>query len=427
MSLIGIIFVQAYYIKDSVKNERERFSFNVKKTLSYVSNAIEENELDTYFEKYQKLINDKKVDSVAVSQLFIYQQNSNTKETLIYKSGVLEENYKLSSSLFDIGLDSINIKNIIGSSNLEVYKNEDISEKDLSKSPIVNIINSGRLLPAERNYFEKNYGNDINVIIYPGISYGFIELKSIETAKKIIENQNNFQMGENFQDFESIKEKEINEIKNENLKKFVQKKKEENTKEIKENSIKNDRSKKGNPHSSTKMKIFYHDLLFDNGERTIFTIFSKISSEEVKQKELCNVPNANLNTEISGLILINDFITEEEELNLLNEIDNLGNNNEILCGNVNDYEIEIDSKIKNLQKINEEYEKLFKDYTELENERKIIKGERDILNREIRQLKDHYEDEISGKNIEINRFTAEINFLKNEVYDLKEKNCEGNE
>ena len=157
MSLIGIIFVQAYYIKDSVKNERERFSFNVKKTLSYVSNAIEENELDTYFEKYQKLINDKKVDSVAVSQLFIYQQNSNTKETLIYKSGVLEENYKLSSSLFDIGLDSINIKNIIGSSNLEVYKNEDISEKDLSKSPIVNIINSGRLLPAERNYFEKNY------------------------------------------------------------------------------------------------------------------------------------------------------------------------------------------------------------------------------------------------------------------------------
>ena len=69
------------------------------------------------------------------------------------------------------------------------------------------------------------------------------------------------------------------------------------------------------------MKIFYHDLLFDNGERTIFTIFSKISSEEVRQKELCNVPNANLNTEISGLILINDFITEEEELNLLNEID----------------------------------------------------------------------------------------------------------
>lgn len=157
MSLIGIIFVQAYYINDSVKNEKERFEFNVKKTLSYVSNAIEDNELDTYFEKYQKLVNDKDVDSVSVSQLFIYQQNNNTKETLIYKSGVLEENYKLSSSLFDIGLDSTNIKSIIGSSNLEVYKNDDISDKDLKKSPIVNIINSGRLLDAERNYFEKQF------------------------------------------------------------------------------------------------------------------------------------------------------------------------------------------------------------------------------------------------------------------------------
>ena len=55
LSLIGIIFVQAYYINDSVKNERERFTFNVKKALSYVSNAIEEKELDTYFEKYQSL------------------------------------------------------------------------------------------------------------------------------------------------------------------------------------------------------------------------------------------------------------------------------------------------------------------------------------------------------------------------------------
>lgn len=157
MSLIGIIFVQAYYIKDSVKNEKERFEFNVKKALNYVSNAIEDNELNTYFEKFQKLISDKDVDSVSVSQLFIYQQNNNTKETLIYKSGVLEENYKLSSSLFDIGLDSTNIKSIIGSSNLEVYKNDDISNKDLKKSPIVNIINSGRLLDAERNYFEKQF------------------------------------------------------------------------------------------------------------------------------------------------------------------------------------------------------------------------------------------------------------------------------
>ena len=158
LALIGIIFVQAYYINDSVKNEKERFTFNVKKALSYVSNAIEKNELNTYYEKYQNLVaNKKEVDSVAISQLFIYQQNNNTKETLIYKSGVLEENYKLSSALIDIGLDSINIQNITGSSNTEIYNNIEFSEKDINQAPIVNIINNGRLMEAQKNSFDKSF------------------------------------------------------------------------------------------------------------------------------------------------------------------------------------------------------------------------------------------------------------------------------
>ncbi|WP_372937317.1 sensor histidine kinase [Seonamhaeicola sp.] len=161
LSLIGIIFVQAYFINDSVKNEKERFNFNVNNALYYVSNTIETNELDEKFETYQKLISqENEVDSTAVSQLFIYQENNNTKEALIYRSGVLEENYKLTSSLFDIGLDSVAIQRITGTSNLEVYKGDDlISDKDLSKSknPIINIMNSGRIKEAEKNYFEKNF------------------------------------------------------------------------------------------------------------------------------------------------------------------------------------------------------------------------------------------------------------------------------
>jgi len=158
LALIGIIFVQSYYISDSVKNEKERFTFNVRRALTYVSNAIEKNELNTYYEKYQDLVaNEKEVDSVAVSQLFIYQQNNNTKETLIYKSGVLEENYKLSSALIDIGLDSINIQNITSSTNTEIYNNIEFSEKDINQAPIVNIINNGRLMEAQKNNFDKNF------------------------------------------------------------------------------------------------------------------------------------------------------------------------------------------------------------------------------------------------------------------------------
>ncbi|GAA4885535.1 HAMP domain-containing sensor histidine kinase [Flaviramulus aquimarinus] len=156
LSLIGIISIQAYYINDSVNNEKERFKFNVKTALSYVSNTIEDNESEKYFAKYLSLDSDEKTDEDAISQLLIYQKNNSTKETLIYRSNVLEENYKLSSSLFDIGLDSLDIKNIIGSSTAEIYSNTEFSEKDI-KSPISKIIRSGSLDEAQRLSFERSF------------------------------------------------------------------------------------------------------------------------------------------------------------------------------------------------------------------------------------------------------------------------------
>ncbi|WP_248723402.1 sensor histidine kinase KdpD [Seonamhaeicola sp. ML3] len=159
LSLIGIIFVQAFFIKDSVENERNRFESNVISTLYEVSNKIDDKEYYAKFESFQKLINSEtEVDSNAVSQLFIYQQNKNTKEALIYRSGVLEENYKLSQSLFDIGLDSIAIQRITGTSSLEVYKGKDlIDDTDLRENPIISLTESGRIKEAEANYFRKNF------------------------------------------------------------------------------------------------------------------------------------------------------------------------------------------------------------------------------------------------------------------------------
>ncbi len=156
LSLVGIIAIQAYYINDSVENEKERFKFNVVKALNYVSNTIEENESEKYFSKYFNLDSEKKADEDAVSQLLIYQKNNSTKETLIYRSNVLEENYKLSSSLFDIGLDSLDIKNITAKSTTEIYSNSNIDNKDIN-SPISKIIRSGTIDEAQRLSFEKNF------------------------------------------------------------------------------------------------------------------------------------------------------------------------------------------------------------------------------------------------------------------------------
>ncbi|TYA72020.1 GHKL domain-containing protein [Seonamhaeicola marinus] len=157
LSLIGIIFVQAYFINDSVENEKERFKFKVKRALSYVSNTIEENEIADYYDRFQSLPKEDKADSSKVSQLLIYQQNNSTKETVIFRSNVLEENYKLSSSLFDIGLDSLTIQNIIGSSTAEVYSNFELSDKDINQSPITKIITEGVVDDAQRISFEKSF------------------------------------------------------------------------------------------------------------------------------------------------------------------------------------------------------------------------------------------------------------------------------
>ncbi|MDO5970183.1 HAMP domain-containing sensor histidine kinase [Flavivirga aquimarina] len=159
LSLIGIISIQAYYINNSVENEKERFKFIVKGALSYASNTIENNESEKYFSKYLSLDKDKKVDEEAVSQLLIYQKNNSTNEMLVYSNNIIEENFKFSSSLLDIGLDidSIDFKSITGKSSTEIYSNIDLSEKDILQSPITKIIRSGSMDEAQRLSFEKSF------------------------------------------------------------------------------------------------------------------------------------------------------------------------------------------------------------------------------------------------------------------------------
>src|SRR5690606_40750693 len=61
--------------------------------------------------KFQDLLNQGvKPDTTAFRELYLKEEGSGSNEKLIYRNSILEENYKLSSSIFDIGLDSINIK-----------------------------------------------------------------------------------------------------------------------------------------------------------------------------------------------------------------------------------------------------------------------------------------------------------------------------
>jgi alkylated DNA repair protein alkB homolog 8 len=173
-----------------------------------------------------------------------------------------------------------------------------------------------------KKYFEQNYGNGVRVIIYPGISYGFIELNSLEIAENIIKQQKVLNVVDEEENIEGLNKDEINNLKNENLKKYLQKKNQEQSEEQENGLNKNDRNKKGNPHSHTKIKTFYHNINFDNGgDRTVFTIFSKIPNECVQQNNICNFPNAQYKVDIPGLYVFEDYITFDQESSLIQNLD----------------------------------------------------------------------------------------------------------
>jgi len=135
LSLIGIIFVQGYYISNSISNKEDNFNFTVKKALSHVTKSIEDDEYKDYIFKLRRLISqgvEVNKDTTALINLYIKEENQSKNETLVYRNGIIEENYKLSSALLDIGLDSINIKKIINENETKIYKTSEIDGKKIS-------------------------------------------------------------------------------------------------------------------------------------------------------------------------------------------------------------------------------------------------------------------------------------------------------
>ncbi|MGK0253637.1 MAG: two-component system phosphate regulon sensor histidine kinase PhoR [Mariniflexile sp.] len=157
LSLIGIIFVQAYYINGSVNNEKERFKFNVNKVLNYVSNTLEDREKAEYiYELQDRMSHGITVDTAAIRNLYIIQEDFDSRETIVYRSGTLEENYKFNSSLFDIGLDTINVKRILNERETKVFQNKG-SDVDFDLSPNDKLLLLNKMSSTDKIVFDDVY------------------------------------------------------------------------------------------------------------------------------------------------------------------------------------------------------------------------------------------------------------------------------
>lgn len=166
LSLIGIIFVQSFFINNSLENEDKNFTLSVKRALSFVSNSIEEMELRDAFSKLQPHLNkDTKVDSVKIRQLFITSEDDLNDLTIINRNTVLEERLKVPSLFFEIDADSFNISKLTNERVKEVYSNSSL-DGNTSIKPMQRLVEISSMPIIEKQMYEdviKEYLKDIPI------------------------------------------------------------------------------------------------------------------------------------------------------------------------------------------------------------------------------------------------------------------------
>jgi len=144
LSLLGIIFVQVYWINSSYRDKEEQFSHMVGEALDKVVVRIEEREMHDYFGRLAAEIDSAETPiSKKLSNILFIQRDQDTDQILFYQHGILEERYDVNRSLFDTtpGLDdSSTVTNIVSQRTKAIFK----------ESPVLDGSGGVQLTPVER-------------------------------------------------------------------------------------------------------------------------------------------------------------------------------------------------------------------------------------------------------------------------------------
>jgi two-component system phosphate regulon sensor histidine kinase PhoR len=142
ISLIGIILVQGYWIKNTVVNSSEQFSISAKQVLINVASKIEKNELDSYYYKYLSISDTLKPVKTQLSEIFKLDEENYSTDYLIYTNSILREDYKLASPFLPGNKDSIEFKKFINKKVTKVVRNKYVDGKPRSVEEGYEKINS---------------------------------------------------------------------------------------------------------------------------------------------------------------------------------------------------------------------------------------------------------------------------------------------
>ncbi|CAM4112732.1 sensor histidine kinase [Gillisia limnaea] len=114
LSLIGIIFVQGYWIKSTVEDKEEQFSYNAKQVLINVSQNIQDNELESFWFKFIDtdssgvILNEK-----VLNEYSLLEQEGENGNSAGLSEGIPEVDYKISSDFLAFAKDSVEFSELI--------------------------------------------------------------------------------------------------------------------------------------------------------------------------------------------------------------------------------------------------------------------------------------------------------------------------
>ena len=167
ISLIGIIFIQSYFIIQNYEGNNSQFTSNVNYILNQTSSMAERSEFRRYVRKFRDLISSESiVDTTSIKNLYIINQDPKNRETIVYRNGVIEENIVIPKTnnyyddFFNIisDKDNISITRLSNEREEKVFNNQKLDYNSLSPEEF--LMKVGRISKSKEVLFETAY-NDL--------------------------------------------------------------------------------------------------------------------------------------------------------------------------------------------------------------------------------------------------------------------------
>lgn len=138
LSLIGIIFVQGYWISNSIEAKRGQFAFNARQALKDVSREIQIKEVNTWYNPVLHIRDSLGIpDDISLYDLVYKTEDSINNESQIFRNSIVEQNYKLSAPVLDYEVDSLRFKRYLQRQYTQIIDNSDIDKSEVDRSTIL--------------------------------------------------------------------------------------------------------------------------------------------------------------------------------------------------------------------------------------------------------------------------------------------------